>query len=125
MEIIQTAILKKFQNEIIVALALILISAGIGYNVAHENTYNPYESKVVEIDGRMQEVLLNPTENNLANMQTDIFYIYDPWGDRQVAGGQKDNFIDYLESCNQVIISLSQTGEADTSKMIALKNKLI
>jgi hypothetical protein len=117
--------LKKFQTEIIVALALILISAGIGYNVADENPYNPYKSKVVEIDGRMQEVLLNPTENNLANMQTDLFYIYDPWGDRQVAGGQKGNFIDYLESCNQVIISLSQTGEADTSKMIALKNKLI
>jgi hypothetical protein len=108
-----------------VALALILISAGIGYNVADEKTYNPYESRVTEIDSRMQEVILNPTENNLVNMQTDLFYIYDPWADRQPSGEQKDTFKAYLEACNQVVISLSKTGQADTSKMTELKNKLI
>lgn len=117
--------LKKFQNEIILALALILLGAGVGYNTTSEEQYNPYESRVLEIDGMMQGALNNPTETGLADAQQDIFYTYSPWAQRQVAGEQKDNFIAYLEACNQVIIEKSNGIEPDTSKMIKLKNELL
>lgn len=125
MEIVQAAILKKFQNEIAVALALILLSAGIGINTASDEPYNPFESRVLKIDERMQDLINNPVTNDLANMQQDIFYDYYPWAERQAAGEQKDTFIAYLEACNQVVISLSKTGEADTSEMNELKAELI
>lgn len=121
---IQTAVLKKFQNEIILALALILLGVGIGYNTANDKPYNPYESRVLEIDGMMQGVLNNPTETNLVDAQQDIFYTYYPWAERQAEGEQKDTFVAYLEACNQVIISLSKTEQADTSMMDELRNEL-
>jgi len=125
MEIVPAAILKKFQNEIAVALALILLSAGIGINTASDEPYNPFESRVLKIDERMQDLINNPVNNDLANMQQDIFYDYYPWAERQAAGEQKDTFIAYLEACNQVVIQLSKGGEADTDKMNELKAELI
>lgn len=128
---IQTAFLKKFQNEIILALALILLGAGAGYNVTEESNtisldsnYNVFEVRTQDVSGMMDIVLANPTEENLVNAQQNILYEYAPWANRQT-GEKKEQFLDYLEACNQVIISLSETGEADTSKMESLKNDLI
>lgn len=123
MEIVQAAILKKFQTEIAVALALIFLSAGIGYNAADDEPYNPYESRVDSIDKMMQNVITNPTDDNLGNMQTDIFYTYYPWAERQTEGEQNGNYIAYLEACNQVVISLSKEGNPGLNEKINVMNE--
>lgn len=125
MEIIQMSVLKKYQTELLVALALILLGAGIGYNTASEAPYNPYEARVLEIDMMMQNIIDNPAERALVDAQQDLFYTYYPWAERQVDGQQKEIFVEYLEACNQIIISISKGLEPDTGEMIRLKNELI
>jgi len=126
--------LKKFQNEIIVALALILLGSCIGYTVSENGRseividapdYNIYEKPVTDINNSVYGALTNPTNNNLVNVQQDLFYTYYPWAERQVDGQQKEIFVEYLEACNQIIISISKGLEPDTGEMIRLKNELI
>ena len=116
----ETAI-NKFQREIILALALILI--GAGYTASYEAPYNKYELRVNEIDAVMQGVLQNPSIEAYESAQYELS-IQGDWANRQT-DEKKGDFEAYLESCNDVIISLYHGEQPDTSKMNSLKNKLI
>lgn len=115
-------IVNKLQREIIVALVLVLIGAGV--TASYEAPYNPYDGRVSQVDAMMQDALNNPTELNLGAAQDELFYTYYPWAERQTSEG-KDTFIDYLEACNQVIIQTSKGIDADTSKMNELRDTLL
>jgi len=113
--------IANFKKEIIVALALILI--GAGYTAAYEAPYNPYESRVSQIDVMMQEVILNPTDAKLEDAYWTLWE-YGQWSGRNYYDG-KENFEAYLETCNMVRLDIKAGKTADLTKMNALKNKLI
>jgi len=120
---------KKFQKEIIFALVIALL--GAGYNVSEQqNTltidlnYNAFEARTTDVSKMMDVVLTNPTEENLINAQQNILYAYAPWANRQT-GEQKNLFLDYLEACNQIIISISNGETADTTEMYRLYYLLV
>jgi hypothetical protein len=61
--------------------------------------------------------------------QRSLFYTYKPWVDRR-DDSQKENFIAYLESCNQVILSIyhkesKENLDVKIQKMTLQKGKLI
>jgi len=117
-----TALIQKYQNEFVLfVLALLLLGAGMSTT---QEKYNPFEAKTQEVDRMIQDVLKNPTEQNLGAAQDELFYNYYPWAERQTSEN-KDTFIAYLEACNQVIIQKSNGIEPDTSEMNSLKNQLL
>ena len=115
----ESVILQKFQKEIIIALALILLGAGINM----DSEYNPYESRVLEIDGMMQSLVENPSQD-AADSVIDSLALQGDWAYRQT-GEQKVIFEEYLEACKTVAVDVYYGMEVDTSKMNELKNKLI
>jgi len=117
----ESVILQKFQKEIIIALALILLGAGI--NASYDKPYNPYESRVLEIDGMMQSLVENPSQD-AADSVIDSLALQGDWAYRQT-GEQKVIFEEYLEACKTVAVDVYYGMEVDTSKMNELKNKLI
>lgn len=118
-------LLTKAKTELTLALALVLLTAFLGSNVSNhtQKEYNPYSDKAQEVNAMMQGVLTNPSETNLETAQNNIFYDYAPWAKRQ-NDSQKEEFLSYLEACNQVIISMSKGQQPDTSKMDELYNNL-
>jgi len=115
----ESVILQKFQKEIIIALALILLGAGINM----DSEYNPYESRVLEIDGMMQSLVENPSQD-AADSVIDSLALQGDWAYRQT-GEQKEVFEEYLEACKAVAVDVYYGMEADTSKMNEKKNELI
>lgn len=113
--------IANFKKEIIIALALILI--GAGYSASYEAPYDPYTSRVTQIDVMMTELIATPTE---ANMDAAYWTLWDngQWSGRNNYDG-KENFEAYLEACNIVRLDLEAGKTADLSKMKSLKNKLI
>ena len=127
--ILTSEFFKKFQKEIIFALVFALL--GAGYNVSEQQNnltidlnYNVFEARTTDVNKMMDAVLTNPTEENLVNAQQNILYAYAPWANRQT-GKQKNLFLDYLEACNQVIISISNGEQADTTEMYRLYSLLV
>ena len=112
--------ITNFKKEIIVALALILIGAGV--SASYEAPYNPYESRVSQIDVMMTELIANPTEANIDAAYWTL-WDYGQWSGRNYYDG-KENFEAYLEACNDVRLSLKTGENADIREMNRLKNKL-
>lgn len=128
---IQNEIINKFQKEIVLALALILFGAAVDHTVSNnsetiviDSNVDVYTSMAEEVQGSMQDVIANPSEKNLEAMQDDLFYTYYPWAQR-TEGDKQEEFIAYLEVCNQVVISLHKTGQADLTDMNTKYNSLI
>ena len=117
----ESVILQKFQKEIIIALALILLGAGI--NVSYEAPYNPYEDRVLEIDSMMQSLVENPSLG-AAESIIDSLALQGDWAYRQ-SGEQKAVFEEYLEACKTVAVDVYYGREPELKEMNRLKNKLI
>ena len=115
----ESIILQRFQKEIIIALALILLGAGINM----DSEYNPYEDRVLEIDSMMQNLIDNPSQD-AAERVIDSLALQGDWAYRQ-EGEQKAVFEENLEACKTVTVDVYYGMEVDTSKMNELKNKLI
>ncbi len=115
------SIIFKFQKEIIVALALILL--GAGFTASYESPYDPYESRINEVDAMMQDVINNPSEEALVSAQHKLS-LHGDWAYRQSDAG---DFEAYLEACNGVLIQLHKyPGETpDVSNMNLCRSKLI
>lgn len=126
-----TVILKNIQNEVIMALALILLSASIGYNVSEpQNTItidsdsDSYQDIATNLDVVMQDVIANPENYDLGTVQDTIFYDYYPWAQRH-PDTRQETFTAYLEACNQVIIRISNGEQVDTTEMDRLYSELV
>jgi len=117
----ESVILQKFQKEIIIALALILLGAGV--NMTTEKPYNPYESRVLEIDVMMQDLVENPSQG-AADNAVDALALQGDWAYRQ-SGEQKAVFEEYLEACKTVAVDVYYGREPELKEMNMLKNKLI
>lgn len=121
-------IFSKIQKELFIALTLVLLGA-TGSQVISNSTgpveapYNPYNDRVSQVDTLMQDALLNPEQTDLASLQDTIFATYGSWAGRQT-GEQKEDFIAYLEACNQVVISLSKEGNPGLQEKVNLMNEL-
>lgn len=113
-------VLAKLHKEIIIALALILLGAGVG---SYEEPYNPYENRVEDVYLMMQELIANPSQL-AANDAVDALAIQGDWANRQT-GEQKVIFEQYLEACRAVCIDVYYGRSFDTSEMNSLKNELI
>lgn len=120
MQTIFTNFFAKFQKEIVIALALILLGAGVG---SYEKPYNPYENRVNDIDLMMQGVLTSHSQDAATNA-VDALAIQGDWANRQT-GEQKVIFEQYLEACKVVCIDVYYGRSADTSEMNRLKNELL
>ena len=115
----ESVILQKFQKEIIIALALILLGAGINM----DSEYNPYESRVLEIDGMMQSLVADPSQS-AADDAVDALALQGDWAYRQT-GEQKAVFEEYLEACKTVAVDVYYGREPELKEMNMLKNELI
>ena len=126
-----TLILKNAQNEVIMALALILLGVSVGYNVSEpQNTitidsdYDSYQVMATNLNIVMQDVITNPGNYDLGTVQGTIFYDYYPWVQRH-PDPRQETFTSYLEACNQIIISISNGETADTTEMYRLYYLLV
>lgn len=124
-------ILNKIQNEVKIALAILLLGASVGYNVPeHTNVitidsdFDSYQDKTEELNLLIQDVILNPGNYDLGTVQDNIFHDYYPWAERH-PDGRQETFVEYLEACNQIIIDLSNGEQVDTTEMNELYSKLI
>ena len=117
----ESVILQKFQKEIIIALALILLGAGV--NMTADEPYNPYESRVLEIDGMMQSLVADPSQS-AADDAVDALALQGDWAYRQT-GEQKAVFEEYLEACKTVAVDVYYGREPELKEMNMLKNELI
>lgn len=115
------AIINSLKKEIIVALALILIGAGV--SASYEAPYNPYEDRVSQIDVMMHELISNPTDEKLEAAYWTLWE-HGQWSGRNYLDGKGD-FEAYLEACNGVRLDLKAGETPDISGMNRLKNKLI
>lgn len=125
-----TVLIKNVQNELIMALALLLLGASTGYNVSdHSNVitidsdFDSYQDKAEEVNILMQDVILNPGNYDLGAVQDKIFYEYYPWAERH-SDSRQGTFVAYLEACNQVVIGLSNGEQVDTTEMDQLYREL-
>ena len=117
------SIFIKFQKEIITALALILIGAGVGNYTGAEKPYDPYEGRVSDIDAMMRDVINNPTQDALEAAQYNLS-IQGDWSFRQT-DDKKVIYEPYLEACNSVVIALYYGEDPNLLEMTELKNELI
>ena len=111
-----------FQKEIAIIIGALVLSVG-AYTVStatatHQDskplTY--VQLRANEISAMMQTISISSSAQDLSEAQGQLRIQY-YWADRQIQTSEINKFDNYIEACNQVIISYSHGQQPDLTAM--------
>ena len=113
-------VLEAASDKVLFALiSAILLAGAIGGNYAQpEEKIDIYDYKMGQIEQKMKVVIADPTDANIKAVYYDLMEEMQ-WSQRHI-GERSDEYEAYLESCNDVLISLSKgeyTAPAENVKI--------
>lgn len=104
---------------ILALVSALLLTGAIGSNYTHtEEKINVYNYKMGQIDEKMKVVIADPTDANIKTVYYDLMEEMQ-WSKRH-ASDRSAEYEAYLESCNDVLISLSKgeyVGATETQEV--------
>jgi hypothetical protein len=124
-----TEVLSKLTaNQQICVIALLLISSfGAGYAVSNHpqdhKEFNPFAYKAeTEVNKTMYSAIMNPTEFNRISAHNSVAITYRNWVSRE-SGNGKEEFDDYLDSCEDVLTAIKYDSPDIKDKIRIMEEK--